>query len=101
MNHQRNRKYFFDDAKNGGLLLMPTLFIGARYDTICDTYDSPLPEPMRKHCKNHTEATVESGHWVAQEKPAEVNAILARWILDAVPQQWPGFWSRAYIKSPA
>lgn len=47
-NHDENRKYFFGDAKNEGYLHMPTLFIGARYDTVCDTYTSSLAEPQRK-----------------------------------------------------
>ena len=47
-NHDANRKYFFDHAKNDGYLHMPTLFIGARYDTVCDTYSSSLAEPQRK-----------------------------------------------------
>ncbi|KAF2212940.1 hypothetical protein CERZMDRAFT_40114 [Cercospora zeae-maydis SCOH1-5] len=99
-NHEANRKYFFDDAKNDGYLKMPTLFIGARYDTVCDTFTSPLAEPQRKYCTNLTEAAIEAGHWVAQEKPQEVNSIITRWILDSVPDQWPGFWSRGYtVKS--
>lgn len=98
-NHDANRKYFFEKAKNDGYLHMPTLFIGARYDTICDTYTSPLAEPQRKYCTNLTEASIEGGHWLAQEKPAEVNSIIARWILDSVPQQWPGYWTRGFVKA--
>lgn len=100
-NHERNRKYFFEKAKHDGYLHMPVLFIGARYDTICDTYTSPLAEPQRKYCTNLTEATIEAGHWVAQEKPTETNAVLARWILESVPQQWPGYWTRGWVKSKA
>jgi pimeloyl-ACP methyl ester carboxylesterase len=27
-----------------------------------------------------TEAVIDSGHWMAQEKPREVNAALVRWL---------------------
>jgi hypothetical protein len=35
---------------------------------------------MRAHCSNLTEVTIPSGQWMAQEKPVEVNAALAKWI---------------------
>ena len=35
------------------------------------------------------EAVVFSGHWMAQERPAEVNAALARWIALRLPDVWP------------
>jgi hypothetical protein len=38
--------------------------------------DTQLAEPMRENCRDLTEATVASGHWMAQEKPMEVNAQL-------------------------
>ncbi|KAF7196879.1 Epoxide hydrolase A [Pseudocercospora fuligena] len=98
-NHETNRKYFFEKAKNDGYLHMPTLFIHARYDTICDTFTSSLAEPGRKYCTNLTEASIEAGHWVAQEKPEEVNQIITRWILESVPKQWPGYWTRGFVKS--
>jgi soluble epoxide hydrolase/lipid-phosphate phosphatase len=44
---------------------------------------------MRKYCRNLTELTIRSGHWMAQEKPREVNAALARWLVSSVPARWP------------
>ena len=44
---------------------------------------------MRAHCADLTEAVVESGHWMAQEKPAEVNAALAKWLAARLPDLWP------------
>jgi len=32
---------------------------------------------------------VQSGHWIAQEKPAEVNAALAQWLATSLPDVWP------------
>ena len=69
-------------------LEMPVLFLHAAYDYVCETLDSRLPEPMRAHCANLTEAVVESGHWMAQEKPGRVNAELARWLAVQAPQLW-------------
>ncbi len=67
---------------------MPVLFVHAAYDYVCETLDSRLAEPMRSHCDNLTEATVASGHWMAQEKPREVNAALARWLAGQIPGLW-------------
>lgn len=69
---------------------MPTLFIQAKYDTICDTVNSPLAENMRKYSKNLTEASVDAGHWVQMEKPEEVNAIIEKWIVESCKESWPG-----------
>lgn len=95
-NHSRNLEYYTQDAKNQGYLHMPTLFIGARYDTVCEVYHSSLVEAQRKFCTNLTEAHIECGHWLPQEKPQEVNAVIARWILQEVETQWPGFWTRGW-----
>jgi pimeloyl-ACP methyl ester carboxylesterase len=76
-------------AKAGGRLSMPTLFLHAAYDTVCETIDSRLAEPMRANCANLTEAVVQSGHWMAQEKPMQVNAALAKWLAAQFPMLWP------------
>ena len=70
-------------------LTMPTLFLHAAYDYVCETIDSRLAEPMRAYCTNLTEATVQSGHWMAQEKPMQVNAALAKWLGANLPDLWP------------
>jgi pimeloyl-ACP methyl ester carboxylesterase len=44
---------------------------------------------MRRDCSNLTEVVVKSGHWMAQEKPAEVNAALVRWLAQKLPDYWP------------
>ncbi len=69
-------------------LEMPVLFLHAAYDTVCETLDSRLAEPMRAHCADLTEAVVESGHWMAQEKPIQVNAALAQWLARKLPEVW-------------
>ena len=65
-------------------LTMPTLFLHAKYDSICDTLNSDLAEPMRQWCDDLSEGTLETGHWMAQEKPDAVNDALHKWITDRV-----------------
>ncbi|HEU5296881.1 MAG TPA: alpha/beta hydrolase [Burkholderiaceae bacterium] len=89
MNHRRNTEYAARSL-HGGKLTMPVLFLHARYDATCETLLSRLAEPMRRDCAQLREAVVESGHWMAQEKPLAVNAELARWLACDVPTAWPG-----------
>ena len=80
---------FAERAKANWRLAMPVLFLHAAYDYVCETIDSRLADPMRAHCANLTEAMVPSGHWMAQERPAEVNAALAKWLAAQLPDLWP------------
>jgi pimeloyl-ACP methyl ester carboxylesterase len=88
MNHRRNNDYAARSL-NGGKLALPVLFLHARYDATCETVISRLAEPMRRDCAQLREAVVPSGHWMAQEKPALVNAAIARWLACDVPSAWP------------
>jgi pimeloyl-ACP methyl ester carboxylesterase len=88
MNHKRNGEYA-RRAKNGGKLTMPVLFLHGAYDFTCETMTSKLAEPMRRDCSDLTEVVVKSGHWMAQEKPTDVNAALARWLATKLPDYWP------------
>ena len=88
MNHDANAAYAAS-AVNGGRLDMPVLFVAAQYDYTCECISSRLAEPMRKYCSDLTESVVYSGHWMAQEKPRDVNAALARWLATSVAQTWP------------
>ena len=78
----------FAEAANPRLS-MPVLFLHASYDYVCATVNTPLAEPMRKHCAQLSEVTVASGHWMAQERPTQVNAALAKWIATQLPAAWP------------
>jgi pimeloyl-ACP methyl ester carboxylesterase len=69
-------------------LTMPVLFLHGAYDWVCETRHSRLAEPMRVACADLTEATVASGHWMAQERPASVNAALANWLAVKRPELW-------------
>lgn len=88
MNHRANAEYA-TTARNGGYLDMPVLFLAARYDYVCECTHSRLAEPMRTYCRQLTEETIRSGHWMAQEKPLEVNAALVKWLATSVPGVWP------------
>ena len=87
MNQARNRAYAAQ-AKDGGVLSMPVLFLHGEYDATCETVQSRLAEPMRRDCRNLTEVVVPSGHWMAQEKPRMVNAALAKWLAAQLPSLW-------------
>jgi pimeloyl-ACP methyl ester carboxylesterase len=87
MNHPANAAYAAE-AKNGGRLAMPVLFLHAAYDYVCETMTSQLAEPMRRECANLTEAVVKSGHWMAQERPVDVNAALTLWLAKQTPALW-------------
>lgn len=76
-------------AKANWRLQMPVLFLHGEYDYVCETVESRLAGPMREHCANLTETIVKSGHWMAQEKPLDVNAALAKWLAAQFPQLWP------------
>jgi pimeloyl-ACP methyl ester carboxylesterase len=80
---------FAKHAKNNARIDMPVLFLHGEYDYVCATVGTRLADPMREYCKNLTEATVQSGHWMAQEKPLAVNAHLAMWLATKLPALWP------------
>ena len=88
MNHPANAAYA-STARNDGYLDMPVLFLNARYDYVCECTHSRLAEPMRTYCRNLTEVTLRTGHWMAQEKPVEVNAALVNWLATSVSEIWP------------
>ena len=87
MNHDANAAYAAR-AANDGVIEMPILFLTAAHDYVCETVASRLPEPMREHCRDLTEYTVNSGHWMAQEKPVDVNNALVHWLASSVPDVW-------------
>ena len=71
---------------------MPVLFLHARYDYVCETAGTRLADPMRALCSNLSESIVDSGHWMAQERPREVSAVLTKWLVadpDGLVSLWP------------
>jgi pimeloyl-ACP methyl ester carboxylesterase len=88
MNHDANAAYAAASV-NDGRLEMPVLFLAAQYDYVCETITSQAAEPMRRLCSQLDERVVYSGHWMAQERPVDVNAALVRWLVNRFPNEWP------------
>ncbi len=88
MNDADNAAYA-DAAVRGGVLELPALFLGGRYDWVNDPVGSPITEPMKAKCRDLTTRLLACGHWMQNEKPAEVNAALLQWIAARVPMAWP------------
>ncbi len=79
MNDAANLAYAAE-APNFGRLTLPVLFVHAAWDAVCETVHSRLADPMRADCADLTEATIEGGHSLTLERPAEVNAALENWL---------------------
>jgi pimeloyl-ACP methyl ester carboxylesterase len=79
VNPERNIAYAAR-APGGAALRMPVLFLHAAYDTICETVDSRLAEPMRRDCADLTEVVLDAGHWIVPERSPQVNAVMERWL---------------------
>ncbi|MGH1491220.1 MAG: alpha/beta fold hydrolase [Acidimicrobiales bacterium] len=86
MNHERNAAY--GATVENPVLDMPVLFVAAQYDYVCDAVTSDLAVPMRENCTDLTEELVYSGHWMAQERPWDLNAILGRWLAVKFSSLW-------------
>ncbi|WP_334129158.1 alpha/beta fold hydrolase [Sneathiella sp.] len=89
MNNEANAIYAAK-AVNGGRIDMPVLFLLAEYDEVCECVRSRLAEPMQELCDDLTIRRIASGHWMAQEKPREVNAALLRFLAVRLAHLWPG-----------
>lgn len=87
VNGERNIAYA-SLARDAGRLSMPVLFFHALHDFVCETFESRLAEPMRANCADLTEVAVPTGHWMAMERPQQVNAGLAKWLALKFPEIW-------------
>ena len=95
LNHERNRAYSLGKWKNNGYLDMPALFVHAKYDGVCATDINPrICANMREKCRNLKEVLIEASHWVGEERPAETNAAIARWLVEKCADVWPAQWYR-------
>jgi len=88
MNHAANATYA-SESDNEGYIDLPVLFIEAEFDYTGDCVSSRLTEPMHRYCRELTVKRISSGHWMAPEKPIEVNAHLASWLVAKVGSRWP------------
>ena len=83
LNHAANAAYAAE-ALDGGRLAMPVLFLVGDSEPTCECVRSRLAEPMVALCADLTTAVLPSGHWLAQERPTEVNSALAAWLAGPV-----------------
>jgi pimeloyl-ACP methyl ester carboxylesterase len=68
------------EAQDFGRIMLLALFIHAANDTVCDTTQSRLADPMREDCEHLTEATIEGGHEIMLECSDAVNEAIASWL---------------------
>jgi pimeloyl-ACP methyl ester carboxylesterase len=85
VNHENNAA--FSAKVNSVAITKPVLFFHGEYDYVCQTATGTLADPMRARCSDLTEIYVKSGHWMAQERPIEVNSGLTHWLINNV-----GYW---------
>lgn len=83
LNHEANAA-FAAEAVNGGRIEMPVLFMAGAYENTCECTTSRLARPMGERCSDLTATTIAAGHWMALERPAEVNAALVGWLANRV-----------------
>lgn len=84
-NHARDAVYSGTDVTDGGRLSMPVLMLAARNDRVCYGTEAEL----ERWASRLSTATVDCGHWMAQERPTEVNSLLLSWLATEVPAAWP------------
>jgi pimeloyl-ACP methyl ester carboxylesterase len=80
VNPERNLAYAAR-TPGGGTLRLPVLFVHGEYDAICETVDSRMAEPMRRDCTDLTERVLQTGHWMPQEAPDQLNAAIETWLV--------------------
>lgn len=99
MNHKANAAYN-GQAPGGGRLGKdrPVLFVHAKFDFVCATLTTRIVDPMRRACENLTEVTIQAGHNVHFEKAEEVNAVVARFLVEEAKEIWPGYADSGYHK---
>jgi pimeloyl-ACP methyl ester carboxylesterase len=84
MNDVANLAYAAE-APDFGRITNPALFIHATNDTVCDTTQSRLAEPMREDCERLTEVAIGGGHEIMLEQPDAVNVAITNWLASEVP----------------
>lgn len=84
MNDDANQIYAAE-AVGFGRISLSVLFIHATNDTVCDTTQSRLAEPMREDFERLTGVTIEGGHEIMLEQPDSVNKAIADWLTSEGP----------------
>jgi soluble epoxide hydrolase / lipid-phosphate phosphatase len=71
MNDDDNRAFVEEAGRNR--VEFPALLVIGRHDYVNDAAYSELASPMRELCDDLDIREVEAGHWIHQERPAEVS----------------------------
>ena len=71
---------YASEARNGGRLDMPVLFLNGDWDALCDITRSPLGGPMREACEALSAVNLSSGHWLPLERKAESIQAITSWL---------------------
>jgi len=79
LNHEANQRFVLEKQVNGGKLDIPVLFLEGEFDDLCGG-KGKMRGPMRELCENLTEVTIKAGHWLALEKPDDVNVAIREWL---------------------
>ena len=89
MNHDANAAYAA--ARSATAVISTCRCCSSRRSTTTRASASRRDWPSRcaSIAAGLTEGVVYSGHWMAQEKPLDVNAALARWLATSVAETWP------------
>lgn len=64
----------------------PCLMVTAEFDGVCTP---AMSEGMEDWVRNLSRKQIKSGHWVAQERPMELNAVLVEWLATQLHSIWP------------
>ena len=86
INWYRNFKHNWESTKNiKQTVIVPTLFIGAKDDTIIS---SKQIDNMKPYVKDLEIKIIHNcGHWTQQEKPNELNSIIIDWLKRRYPTE--------------
>ncbi|MCQ8781846.1 alpha/beta fold hydrolase [Mangrovibrevibacter kandeliae] len=79
MNDEANIAFALE-ARDGGRVLQPVLFVNGTFDQICTITGNRQGDPMREACPDLTMVTLPSGHWLPLERKEELVQALRDWL---------------------
>lgn len=68
------------EARNGGHLSQPVLFVNGDFDQICSIIGNRQGDPMRAACADLTVTSLPSGHWLPLERKADLTQTIKAWM---------------------
>jgi pimeloyl-ACP methyl ester carboxylesterase len=86
LNHLADQEYSRTGVGDGRIASVPALMVTAEFDTVCTP---AMAVGMETWFDQLTIKNIKCGHWVAQEKPEELNAVLVGWLATQLADVWP------------